>query len=798
MNFKCVRRSTLVAFLSSAVLFSTASSLAAAPASAKAFGLGKPSSSDELPPGRLRSKIETLPAPAQARALDWLQRFEFTEQDLQNLNADEEGGVFYADTNTAEAPGPEQASTVSGAGTAMVSTPEEAFTLHSRPGAFNKVFLDFDGHVIDGTAWNGTTGTLVAKAYDLDGDPTSWSADELNAIAEIWHRVAEDLAPFDVDVTTEDPGVFDSYTGHLLITEDTDVTGKDMPARGAGGVAYVNVFGSNSYGYYSPAFVYFDNLGAGWPPYVAEAAAHEMGHNFGLSHDGKTDGTAYYTGHGSGYTSWAPIMGVGYYQQVTQWSKGEYAGANNLQDDIAILDAKLRYRADDHGDDMASASELWIDGVGNVIATNPQDDPANTYPENKGVVEQRSDNDWFGFNTGGGNVSLSVTPAWDAFYRDTRRGANLDVMVRLMDSNGVEVAQAEPTAETNAVLSATVPAGRYYLVVSGVGNATTPYSDYGSLGQYVIRGTVPVISSDTTAPTPNPMGWAVVPAAESSTVITMTAQTATDDSGVVQYQFRCVSGGAGCVDSPWQSGPSYQATGLSAHSRYGFVVVARDASGNQTVASVVGEANTLNTAPVAVDDNASALQDTSITVDVLQNDSDADGDVLVLASLGQPSHGTLTHLGDGRVLYAPAAGYAGADSFSYSVSDGFGGSANATVSIVVTEAPSLPTPPDGLVVVANADASVTVSWNDNSGNEIGFEIQRESLHARRGVWRGTTTFTAGANSVVYTDSPGAGTFRYRVRATNANGASEWTPWIEVTVTDTGSGGGGCKGKKKNC
>ena len=71
-----------------------------------------------------------------------------------------------------------------------------------------------------------------------------------------------------------------------------------------------------------------DALGAGNEKYVAEAASHEAGHNMGLSHDG-TSTAAYYGGQGSGATGWAPIMGVGYYKNLSQWSKGEYALANN-------------------------------------------------------------------------------------------------------------------------------------------------------------------------------------------------------------------------------------------------------------------------------------------------------------------------------------------------------------------------------------------------------------------------------------------------------------------------------------
>ncbi|WP_169314586.1 zinc-dependent metalloprotease family protein [Thiothrix nivea] len=174
-------------------------------------------------------------------------------------------------------------------------------------------------------------------------------------IAEIWRRISEDYAPFDVDVTTEAPASFGPTVGRILITRDSDASGQPMPAQGAGGVAYVNVWGiSNYHSYYSPALVYYNNLGGGRPDYVSEAASHEMGHNMGLSHDG-TSTASYYGGHGSGFTSWGPIMGTGYNRNVSQWSKGEYADANQQQDDVAIIASKVNLQTDDHGNQTGQA-----------------------------------------------------------------------------------------------------------------------------------------------------------------------------------------------------------------------------------------------------------------------------------------------------------------------------------------------------------------------------------------------------------------------------------------------------------
>jgi sialate O-acetylesterase len=111
-----------------------------------------------------------------------------------------------------------------------------------------------------------------------------------------------------------------------------------------------------------------------------------------------------------------------------------------------------------------------------------------------------------------------------------------------------------------------------------------------------IRELVLSTSLDTTPPAPDPMTWASQPLATSSTSIAMTADTASDDSGV-EYYFSCISGG--CSDSGWQDATDYEDTTLQPDSFYEYTVKARDKSSNQnqTAESAPAGATTLQPPP---------------------------------------------------------------------------------------------------------------------------------------------------------------------------------------------------------
>ena len=393
---------------------------------------------------------------------------------------DETGHLLFIDQFP---PVPEEAGAIDDNGSVLDPGPyplSDTFKLHSKPGAQRVIYLDFDGHTTSSSAWK-SGATIVAPPFDIDGNvSTNFSNTELNRIQGIWQRVAEDFAPFKVDVTTEEPPLDllhrtssqDQFYGTRAVITNSSIG----LCSGCGGIAYVGVFNRVSPtnpAYYQPAWIFYNSLRSGDEKSVAEATSHEVGHNLGLSHDGSsTEG--YYPGHGSGVTGWAPIMGVGYYQNVVQWSKGEYAGANNTQDDLAVI--------------QSFGAPLKVDAVGNTKETatplGGTTAGATVSVSAGGVIETRTDVDVFSFSSGAGPLKISVNPGL--------RSPNMDIALELLDMAGNVIASSNPANDLNATLNVTLSAGSYFLRIDGVGYgnpSNNGYSDYASIGRYTISGT---------------------------------------------------------------------------------------------------------------------------------------------------------------------------------------------------------------------------------------------------------------------------------------------------------------------
>ena len=121
-----------------------------------------------------------------------------------------------------------------------------------------------------------------------------------------------------------------------------------------------------------------------------------------------------------------------------------------------------------------------------------------------------------------------------------------------------------------------------------------------------------------------------------------------------------------------------------------FTYTISDGKGGTATASVSVTIAAVNDAPLAVADSATTAKNTATTISVLSNDSDVEGSALSLTAVTVPAHGTATKNANGTIIYTPSTDYVGADSFSYTVSDG-ALTSNATVTITVTSptAPSV-------------------------------------------------------------------------------------------------------------
>ncbi|MEO7943197.1 MAG: M12 family metallo-peptidase, partial [Marmoricola sp.] len=317
-------------------------------------------------PGRLEGRAAVkalgtnLPSVAKANDLSTAHLTSILNED-HTAWLSSEGRLFYQE----DAPAETTTATAAAGTAAPAYSTSQTFSLHSRRSATRKIFLDFDGATVQNTAWNGTgTGDIANGThigFDTDGNPTTYSSSEHGFIQEVWRQVSESYAPFDVDVTTEDPGTSGitrssttdtTYGTQVVITSSR--TPRAQVCGGCLGVAFVGTFDNvSSSAYYQPAWVFaydtrFD------PMVIAQAATHETGHTLGLQHDG-TATQDYY----AGTAGWGPIMGSSRTRALSQFSIGEYAGANNHEDDFAIMQSNgLPLRPDDHGSSVMAADML--------------------------------------------------------------------------------------------------------------------------------------------------------------------------------------------------------------------------------------------------------------------------------------------------------------------------------------------------------------------------------------------------------------------------------------------------------
>lgn len=143
-----------------------------------------------------------------------------------------------------------------------------------------------------------------------------------------------------------------------------------------------------------------------------------------------------------------------------------------------------------------------------------------------------------------------------------------------------------------------------------------------------------------------------------------------------------------------------------------------------TSTTTLGPREYLNEGPSAADDAITVEFESSANlVDVLANDTDPDGDTLTITAVSAPAHGTATITGGG-ISYTPVVGYSGADSFTYTISDGRGGTATASVAVTVNpaadpnQAPIAVDDDGGVLKGYDTDIDVLANDSDPDGDPL--------------------------------------------------------------------------------
>ena len=414
----------------------------------------------------------------------------------------------------------------------------QTFQLHSKPDALKTIFLNFQGATLSADEHflppllDSDEMSIDVAPFSIDADP-AFSDAERRLVQKIWQRVAEDFAPFDVDVTTEQPAlerisrasaedqVYGMDVLFALLMESWNIPG-------SAGFGMPGAFSANSPGADSmkPSLVFYttDVINART---LADSATREVGITLGLRTDVQGCNGEPYAGQGdSEVNGWAPIMGELSERPLRQFDKGEYAnpgicgeGAVPPQDDFIVMQgAGLSLRADEAGNTTGTASWLPV--------TSSAGRSAASFG---GVIASADDTDVFYLDAGAGVLDITVEPA--------PLGPNADLELTLRNSAGNVVQVNKPIQNLGAAINVSVGApGRYFLEVKGGGEGDpllTGYSNYGSVGAYELAGS---FATPSNAPPSAVMDVSRV-IGPSAMTLTFDAARSGDDGRIMLYRW---------------------------------------------------------------------------------------------------------------------------------------------------------------------------------------------------------------------------------------------------------------------
>ena len=199
-----------------------------------------------------------------------------------------------------------------------------------------------------------------------------------------------------------------------------------------------------------------------------------------------------------------------------------------------------------------------------------------------------------------------------------------------------------------------------------------------------------------------------------------------------------------------------------------FTYTVSDGNGGIDTATVTVTVDPVNDPPAANDDGATTDEEVPAVIDVLGNDTDADGDTLTVQSVTQPGNGSAAINANGTVTYTPDADFNGVDTFTYTVSDGNGGTDSATVTVTVDPVNDAPVASDdGATTDEDVPIAIAVLTNDTDTDADTLTVQSVTQPGNGSAAinaNGTVTYTPDA------DFNGVDTFTYTV--SDGNGGTD--------------------------
>jgi Bacterial Ig domain len=216
--------------------------------------------------------------------------------------------------------------------------------------------------------------------------------------------------------------------------------------------------------------------------------------------------------------------------------------------------------------------------------------------------------------------------------------------------------------------------------VSGSDSFTYTISDgNGGSGTVIVSITINAVND-----APDAAGDAAATIEDTAVIITVLANDTDVDGDALQLT-AVTQGSLGAVtlnaDGTVTYSPAANVSGVDS-----FTYTARDGGGLTDTATVTMTIGAINDSPVAGSDAATTRENASITISVLANDSDVEGNLLTVTGVSNPPGGTAAVNANNTITYTADANFNGTDTFTYTLSDGQGGTATGTVTVTVKDA----------------------------------------------------------------------------------------------------------------